>query len=222
MNATLAMQMAARRVAWENTQLRDLLARKGVSLEEVERSLHERESIALPFPSNQDSMEEVRRSIIAQMRKDIEQDNSEEYSSSGEVVDQIIAGNPSFELNEVVPRLEEVSQTSSAGMEQLKPIQDPNGPEPMLGYHPSGYADANEHNSILHTVSDCFCPSSPTSNSFTSDDTLLEMSCETAASIISGMRENGDLERARSQLGCEDSGHCNVKNLKVLQVMEMN
>jgi hypothetical protein len=51
---------------------------------------------------------------------------------------------------------------------------------------------------------------------------MLKMSCEIAASIISGMRGNGDPERARLQLGCEGGEHCNVKNIKVLQIMEMD
>lgn len=42
--ATVAMQRAARRVLWENEQLRDLLAIKGVTKEEISNHLQEREA----------------------------------------------------------------------------------------------------------------------------------------------------------------------------------
>jgi len=74
----------------------------------------------------------------------------------------------------------------------------------------------------LSAVSDCFCPASPTSSSLVGDDRMLEMSCETAASIISSMRGDGSREQARLQLGCKSREYCYVKNVKVLGVMEMN
>jgi len=51
---------------------------------------------------------------------------------------------------------------------------------------------------------------------------MLEMSCEMAAEIISGMRENEDQERTRSQLGCSGYEQCHVKNITVLQLMTMD
>jgi hypothetical protein len=79
-----------------------------------------------------------------------------------------------------------------------------------------------EQSSLLPMVSDCFCPAPPTSSSLIRDEPMFEMSCETAASIITSMRGNGDREQARSQLGCKSGEHCSVKNMKVLQVMEMD
>jgi len=72
------------------------------------------------------------------------------------------------------------------------------------------------------TVSDSFCPASPTSGSPIGDDPMLEMSCETAAGIISSMRGDDRREQARLQLGCKDREYCYVKNVKVLRIMEMD
>jgi hypothetical protein len=48
------------------------------------------------------------------------------------------------------------------------------------------------------------------------------MTCENAANIIAGMRGHSDDEDAvRQQLGCITHGPCNVKNVQVLQVLEM-
>lgn len=52
------------------------------------------------------------------------------------------------------------------------------------------------------------------------DDMKLEMSCEAAASIIAGMRGNGDKEGARRDLGCAGNKYCNVRNIEVFQVMD--
>lgn len=79
-----------------------------------------------------------------------------------------------------------------------------------------------QQNSLLPAVSDCFCPASPTSGSLIGDDPMLEMSCEAAASIISSMRGDSSREQARLQLGCKSREYCNVKNMKVLQVMDMD
>lgn len=48
------------------------------------------------------------------------------------------------------------------------------------------------------------------------------MSCENAASIIAGMRGHSeDEEVVRMELGCASNRTCKVKNVRVLQVMEM-
>lgn len=51
------------------------------------------------------------------------------------------------------------------------------------------------------------------------DESRLEMSCETAADIISSMRGTVDEQEARSQLGCEGRESCQVKTVEVLGVM---
>jgi hypothetical protein len=48
------------------------------------------------------------------------------------------------------------------------------------------------------------------------------MSCEAAALIIAGMGGIWDEGQVRSQLGCNGDEECNVKNMQVLQVLDMD
>jgi hypothetical protein len=54
------------------------------------------------------------------------------------------------------------------------------------------------------------------------DRLFLEMSCETAASIIASMRGNVDHEQVRLQLGCGGREQCIVKNTEVFQVLDQD
>jgi hypothetical protein len=117
------MQVAARKVLWENQRLRDLLVAKGVKLEEISAYLKDHESIQ-PIAVN--TKVEARPAIIVAME---EQGTPEDQNS---------------------------------------------------------------------------------------------MSCENAASIIASMRGHSeDEETVRKKLGCASLQTCKVKNVEVLQVMEM-
>jgi len=184
--ATVAMQLAARRVSWENAQLRDLLSEKGVSTEEIKAFLCGREGRqgkAALVPSCNVAVGGLPVNIAAQacegtagtptgqrFTEQWGQDIDTGYQAAvKEVNGQVVAGTPASKLKKRVPRR-----------------------------------------------------SSPTSTSFAIDDSMLEMSCEMAAEIISGMRENEDREQTRSKLGCAGHGQCNVKNITVLQLMAMD
>ena len=182
------MQLAARRVAWENAQLRRLLASNGVSAEQIEGFLRDREQMAVHRLSSDAAGEGIQSSAAAR----------------GYGVHRL--GSPVEE-----PRL-------------IDSVQGTNSVESDCGRDVSDQRSAvdADGNKTLPAVSDCFCPAPNGSDLLAADDSVLEMSCETAASIISGMRGNGDREQARSQLGCEGSEQCSVRNVKVLQVMEMD
>jgi len=174
--ATVAMQLAARRVAWENAQLRDLLSEKGVSTEEIKVFLYGREvgqCTTAHIPSGDAVVGGLPGDIAAQCptgQSLTEQSGQEidtgDQAASEEVEGPVVAGTPASE---------------------------PRGPVPGRR-----------------------------STSFALDDSMLEMSCEMAAEIISGMRENEDQERTRSQLGCSGYEQCHVKNITVLQLMTMD
>ncbi|KAH6866465.1 hypothetical protein BKA58DRAFT_363821 [Alternaria rosae] len=51
-------------------------------------------------------------------------------------------------------------------------------------------------------------------------DNGLLISCETAATIISEMRGDGDRHRIRASLGCQGDQECSVKNTLVLELMD--
>jgi hypothetical protein len=73
----------------------------------------------------------------------------------------------------------------------------------------------------LPLVPDCFCPDVPTQLVPGSDKKGLEMSCEDAAGILTGMLGGDGAEHARSQLGCGENLQCNVQSIKVLQLMDI-
>jgi hypothetical protein len=47
-----------------------------------------------------------------------------------------------------------------------------------------------------------------------------EISCETAAKIISQMRGDGDDAAARASLGCNPGQVCSIKNSFLMQIMD--
>jgi hypothetical protein len=71
------------------------------------------------------------------------------------------------------------------------------------------------------TTSECFCPPTATPK-VRSLDNGLEISCETAATIIVEMRGDGnvDIDSVRASLGCKGREKCSVKNSRVLQIMD--
>merc|ERR1711981_590608 len=81
--------------------------------------------------------------------------------------------------------------------------------------------DDDQHD-LLAAVSDCFCPTNTAVPQSGSARTMLEMSCETAAEIIVGMRGDDDLDMVRSELGCVRGKQCNVKNVHVLQIIDFD
>lgn len=65
----------------------------------------------------------------------------------------------------------------------------------------------------------CFCPPTSAPQGKSLDNGLL-ISCETAATIISEMRGDGDRHRIRASLGCQGDQECSVKNTLVLELMD--
>jgi hypothetical protein len=65
----------------------------------------------------------------------------------------------------------------------------------------------------------CFCAPTPMPKE-TPIDTGLLISCETAATIIAEMRGDGDRSQIRASLGCVGDEECNVKNTRVLELMD--
>jgi hypothetical protein len=222
------MQVAARRVAWENTQLRDLLARNGVSSEEIEGCLRSRGRVEARVSSNTVVRLEQERDPVTQVHEDspvealqriarpTDRIPRETWALEMGAAEQVGRGSTREFEGQVSPEAP-VGELSKEVLQQSPLAQD------GCGWDASNQPSVGdvEENDLLPTFSECFYPGLPRSSSSTEDDAMLVMSCETAASIISGMLGSGDREQARSQLGCVGHEHCNVKNMKVLQVMEM-
>lgn len=190
--ATALVQVAARKVAWENTQLRDLLATKGVSEQEVQEFLHHRE-----------------RALQVQ----------------GQSAGSTVAGQ--HHQGGVLAREQEgkdvgFAEAGSSSLQPPQPWEQQNyGPSQQYSaYNGSAFkAETRQSELMPSTISPHYPHDAPQSPS-DREAALWEMSCETAAGIIAGMRVDGDTEQARSQLGCNGARECHVRNSTVLQVME--
>ncbi|XP_014559896.1 hypothetical protein COCVIDRAFT_90630 [Bipolaris victoriae FI3] len=82
----------------------------------------------------------------------------------------------------------------------------------------------NEVEAYLRSFKTNTTPTTPTTPTTitpeTPIDTGLLISCETAATIIAEMRGDGDRSRIRASLGCVGDEECNVKNTRVLELMD--
>ncbi|KAF2475104.1 uncharacterized protein BDR25DRAFT_279040 [Lindgomyces ingoldianus] len=187
--ATMLVQLAARKVAWENTQLRGLLATKGVFGEDIEQFLHGKEPPELA--SNHTVFRDTLQgglNFSAHERQNISPLNNDSPISR-------------------IPHLNEGMDNSTEPHDSNANLDIENDTE-------------SEQHGLLPPVSGCSCPVAATQTFSGQENLMLEMSCETAAIIIAGMRGHGDEEQARLELGCSRGRQCNVKNIKVLQVME--
>lgn len=213
------MQSAARKVAWENEQLRELLQLKGVSVGEVEAWIRGREETARGRGMQMKSQNGRFESGPAQ-------ESSGCASRPGCC--------PSQQQALPSPPASTASTAPTTPVEALGPALSPKlGPNASItGDSPHTVLEPccnssntnNEHDrpSLLPAVSDCFCPTTNNTRPSRTDESMLEMSCETAANIIAGMRGHGDHATVREELGCCDSDKtCSVRNVRVLQVMEM-
>ena len=177
--ATISMQQAARRVVWENTQLRILLVSKGVSSQGIEDFIRGRERLDSDF-------------VKEMGNRDRHAVQSRECDDTQSVTNPPLNHMPDPELD-----MNYYAHTFdwSSGVEIEQRSLSSEAPNP------------------LRTVAVAQSPPN-------GGDSMLEMSCETAANIIASMRGNEDNALARSELGCKGSTQCKVRNIKVLQIME--
>jgi hypothetical protein len=148
------MQAAARKVAWENKLLRDLLASRGVTSKEISSFILQREQASLESKACGPTQTRTRRATDQEIQ--------------AEVVQTFMPA--------------EASSFSTAATIATEKLMVPSPP------------------SHLHDT----------------------MSCENAANIIAGMRGTREDALVKMQLGCHGAEECNVKNVKVFQVMEMD
>jgi hypothetical protein len=215
------MQRAARKVAQENTRLRNLLARHGVSQAQVDSYLQSNDanehssiqSARVPFRTPIETSTSVLRPMINvapiserdhhtnDCHIDTHADNIAHPSRHHTFDEQAITANP--QLSQTV--LNGCNQTSGTLLRNTE-----------LRHEKSNDAG---NDSTCPNTSDCFCP--PTSpHAHQPLNAGLEISCEAAATIIIEMRGDGDVESVRAALGCAGRENCNVRNSTVLQIMD--
>ncbi|KAF1842799.1 uncharacterized protein K460DRAFT_387079 [Cucurbitaria berberidis CBS 394.84] len=224
--ATQDMQQAARKVAQDNIRLRSLLALHGVLQEEVDSYLRLSDEVHVPtlqgsLVNPQDGMPE------RDLNRSLSPTQSSHQAQSQYVGDGPTNVNLQFEPHQQKPstaRHSKAIETDTSTRVQT---------EQSIPKVAEQCCDLQGHNGSIDSnyvcpvteppgcpnSSSCFCAPAP-SVPFYSVSSGLEISCETAATIIAEMRGDGDRDSIRASLGCGDRGDCNIKNSTVLQVMD--
>lgn len=182
--ATLDMQQAARRVAWENARLRVLLEQKGVPEAEVEWWLRQDSEAA--GGSFALGIQPATTSGGTPMLKGLSAAPTSTYRSAP-LLTPPLAGRHDFS---------KTSQRSGSVDESIASTSTAS----QLGTSETGP-------SLAERVTSC-CTSAT------------ETSCEVAAAILANMQGDGDTNRARVALGCDDPSDCTVKNTRVLELLD--
>jgi len=191
--ATLEMRQAARKVALENSQLRSLLASRGVAHEEVEQYLassnHEAVAAAGALPTTALAPPQARR---AALEPDVDLGDAPNLVSSTSALDTLaVAADVS------------VGQTCRGPTTQCSAVEAPPADVPKCVAAPSDPGSTKRSPaSALPTASH------------------LEMTCTAAAHIMAGMYRDGNKRLAREALGCTGPEECLVKNTLVFQLLD--
>jgi hypothetical protein len=221
--ATHDMQRAARKVAQENSRLRRLLAHHGISQEEIDiylRSFDEdkspNEASTAPATAPVPSCSGMSGVIFAH-RLGV----AETLGQARSVGTRTGNNNPNHQC------------LTEHQLDGVCAVRHLTTPEPFFDARTQTEAlssrvtekhyDAQENlkldDSECPNTRDCFCP--PTIKRNTQSLTSgLEISCDTAATIIIEMRGDGDVESVRKSLGCSGHEECNVRNSTVLQILD--
>lgn len=216
------MQHAARYVALENTRLRTLLARHGVQQAEVDaylRSCDESEG-SQGISISIDTLTTPRPSQHASSAS-----TSQCVANAAQATTGLPPANRTLEAsgNSQLRTSKHQSQSPAADA----PVNRPSEFRHTAAIQAADQTSRSQETRTSHAseapdcpnTSDCFCPPTITPSSQAADNSL-EISCETAASIIIEMRGEGDVDSIRASLGCAGRQSCTVRNSTVLQIMD--
>ncbi|MCJ1308756.1 hypothetical protein MMC25_002410 [Agyrium rufum] len=239
------MQIAAREVAWENTRLRELLAIKRVSIREIELFLGEENRNAKPTPAIAASNISPLLATAAHSRaatrptvstiSNCSDTNSKAHanvSMKKYSIPSVTKGTDGFSKAQIIdlpaPELGKRDELHARALRSEPSFSEPFGVmdrnKSESNCHPWDPTIQSDSDTcgFLPLLPECIFPSDLSNTNVENDNKLLEMSCETAADIIAGMRGNVDRARTKQNLGCGEGKHCNIRNTRVLQVMEMD
>jgi len=208
--ATQEVQKAARRVSEENTGLRDLLFRHGVSQGEIEEHLRSfRTPGSTCFPTNHAIAPTSQPQIVCETRSDTSDQYPMRPRSHIHVRDITVRKGSVLATSSVDQPSKRLDAVPSPAASQVHRLPSPRRTcaKPSVPEEPD-----------CPNTADCFCPPSiaATYQSFGG----FEISCEAAATIIVEMRGDGDIDSARASLGCRGPEECSVKNSTVMQIMD--
>ncbi|KAF2405364.1 hypothetical protein EJ06DRAFT_578555, partial [Trichodelitschia bisporula] len=202
--ASLEIQRAGRRVARENTLLRELLTLRGVEPNEVEEFLRAR------WGSGGEIGGRMERGPVV------------EGNGEGSAVPGVATG-----ALEAEPL--SVPDGNRLLLEHYQPVEHPDSsihhphpPYPALTATLSQPLSEPRTLPSPHPLSESQTPTPALSThcSTPDSDVGLDRSCHEAAVIIATMRGHNDTEWVRRELGCEGMVDCRVKNADLLDVMD--
>lgn len=206
--ASIELQAAAQKVARENTQLRMLLRRHGVTSTEIEVNVHGiigdtsgasstlRSSIATTFTPHDLVFPGAARSGPAHEKKALVWAPLEPRCHP-----TLSAANPGNSNASTLPTTPDPTTQSPSCQPCSNSAFSPptlQRPPPEAGAQDVGQDESNRQ--------------APTGSDATS--------CETAAWIIANLRGLDDAEDVRAELGCPSTADCTVKNLAVFHAMD--
>ena len=198
-HATREVQEAGRKVAVENSLLRSLLILHGVSDQRVQEYLRaHRADIFLPIP---------RSDVVQEERSHLGQ------SPRLSIVDSGGPSPTSYKRNDPPPERTATEPTSSTlslspAIHQQVDISDSQisdgDSELSVPFDSSTSNTSRLHPPNTHQDSRQSGQCTP---------------CETAAGIISSMRSYPDMQDVRSELGCQSSASCMIRNMDIFQLL---
>jgi hypothetical protein len=207
--ATVFVQNAAKKVVWENSMLRALLDVKGVGEDEIDNWLRK---------------EQRETKHVDVMTKHVETATQETVSECCGQTNECGTSAPLPQPSIPEPTI----GVATALPRDVMPVGIRNGETNDLAQEPYvAFNDGDDDLTVSHERDPIRDHHTMQNDEYTTRDPTLEMSCETAASIIVGMQKNTarnreeERQHIRWQLGCGQNEQCNVKNSKVLQVMDM-
>jgi hypothetical protein len=216
--ATQEMQRAARKVANDNVRLRALLARNGVSQEVVDSYLRSFDNVensgdawvATVEPSPPCEVrtpEMVSGPALCLTHSSDHAQHSVPHHDRHNILLQVQENPPAL------PTTRQMRLSPSTAREHIDNLQDNSYP------HDTSQTSYDIEGEECPNSPSCFC--TPVSTAIDQPTSFgLEISCETAATIIAEMRGDGDRESVRASLGCNGRTECSIKNTTVLQVMD--
>jgi hypothetical protein len=207
--ATLEVQKAARLVARENSLLRELLTRKGVSLQDVDEYLrssidsHYNEPLHFTKTSLQKDVS-IKTPVNIQSRSDrLQTVTVQAVVSSADQLPNSLSKRPSASKTGSLNHSNRDTNAyllSSHETACQPQVSDNRRDKPVIHNTVTGLADSLVIDKI--------------------QDTGFDKPCEEAAIIIATMLGHRDRERARFELGCDSQTNCRVKNVRLLEIMD--
>ncbi len=193
---TQEIQAAGRKVAFENTLLRALLRLHGISDHDIEGYLAAHTRDIVSFTSHSEALPEPKSHLC-------KGGSGNAVSSSSSQPILLNERSDPFLENEAATPAPTLSRPSPAASRQVavSQSQSSNTAQPVPDAPPTSDPSRLQSRSR-------------------NQDSGQSTPCETAAGIITSMRSYPDAQEVRSELGCQSSSSCMVRNMDIFQLLD--